>query len=742
MKKFILIFLIFAILANGCSKSTEDNNFESLEELNQPQYKIGAVVGTASEPYVAKTFPNAVEKQFSGLPDMVVALEKKQVDAILFTRATLESVLAEKPNTLQILPQPVGETDIHMAISPNTQLENLQNEINEFLKAQKDNGTLEKSYKYWFTDHNNEMPADVPKIQSSTKKLVVGTHGTIPPQSFYSGDKLTGFDIEMVTRFAAKYGYEIEFRVEDTVSMLTDAEFGKIDLIAGSIMYTAERAERVIFPETPLYSLPISVMTRKIFVEQDLSNIKIPTDLNDAKFIVGVVTGSSSESFVPKFLPKATLKHFSGVGEMILALDEKKIDAGAYSQSPLEVVLKEQPEKFKLLEEPLLYTDVCMAISPKPHVENLEAQVNEFIANHKSDGSLDKIVKYWMEDKNTELPNIPEPKNPTQTLIVSTSGTIPPYNFYVGDKLSGLDIELIKRFAYEYNYKLEIRVEELPSQLTDLEFGKIDMLSGPVTYTDERAEHVHFSKQPIVRIPSSIIMRNDSYTEENFFESVQASFEKTLIREDRYKMILDGLKVTLILAVGSLILGTILGFIFCLIKRSSFKPISTAMTAFIALISGLPIVLLLMICFYIVFSGTGLNEIIIAIIAFSIDFGCYVAIILNSGIESVAVGEIEAAQSLGMSKLQIFRKIIFPQAIQKIFGVYKRQVISLIKATSIVGYIAVQDLTKVSDIIRARTYEAFFSLIFTAAIYFAIARICIFLLNVAENRLNRRKRNV
>ena len=149
-----------------------------------------------------------------------------------------------------------------------------------------------------------------------------------------------------------------------------------------------------------------------------------------------------------------------------------------------------------------------------------------------------------------------------------------------------------------------------------------------------------------------------------------------------------------------------------------------------------------MICFYIVFSGAGLNEIIVAIIAFAIDFGCYVAIILNSGIESVAAGEIEAAESLGMSKLQIFRTIIFPQAIQKIFGVYKRQVISLIKATSIVGYIAVQDLTKVSDIIRARTYEAFFSLIFTAAIYFAIARICIFLLNVAEKRLNRRKRDV
>lgn len=236
---------------------------------------------------------------------------------------------------------------------------------------------------------------------------------------------------------------------------------------------------------------------------------------------------------------------------------------------------------------------------------------------------------------------------------------------------------------------------------------------------------------------------NDAkFTDGSFFTGLKNSFEKTLIREDRYKMIIEGLKITLILAVSSLIFGTIFGFLFCMMKRSTFKPLSKAMTAFIALISGLPIVLTLMICFYIIFSNAGLNEIIIAIIAFGVDFGCYIAIILNSGIESVAIGEIEAAEALGISKLKIFAKIIFPQAIQKIFGVYKRQVISLIKTTSIVGYIAVQDLTKVSDIIRARTYDAFFSLIFTAAIYFLIARICIFLLNIAENKLNRRKRDV
>ena len=383
-----------------------------------------------------------------------------------------------------------------------------------------------------------------------------------------------------------------------------------------------------------------------------------------------------------------------------------------------------------------------LIISPSTQIPNLAEQVDEFLIKMKSDCTIDKMRQYWIVEKNTQMPPIPAPEHPAQKLTVGTSGTIPPHNFYVGNELSGFDIELIKRFAYEYNYELEFRIEPLVSQLADAEFGKIDKLGGVMSYTEERAERVRFTETPIYRVPAALIVRNEQNVAGNFFDDVRSSFEKTLIREDRYKMILDGLKVTLILSLGSIVLGTILGFVFCMIKRSKILFLSKMMTAFIALISGLPIVLTLMICFYVVFSDTSLNEIIVAIIAFAIDFGCYFAIILNSGIESVAAGEIEAAQSLGMSNLQISKTIIFPQAVQKTFGVYKRQVISIIKATSVVGYIAVQDLTKVSDIIRAGTYEAFFSLIFTAAIYFLIARLCIWILNRADALLNRRKRNV
>ena len=737
--KFLLLAVIVMMTVGGCSNSKDKMNFTRLEDLNKPEYTIGAVVGAASEPYVGKCFPNAVEKQFPSLSDMVVALEKKQIDAAVFTKPTFDSVLAEHPNKFQILDEPLGETNLHMTISPKTGLENLQNEVNEFLRAKKADGTLEKACKYWLIDHNTEMPTDIPEPQGATKKLVAGTTGVMVPTTFYSGDELVGFDIEISKRFAAEYGYVIEYRVEDFTSLLTDAEFGKIDLMSGSVMYTEERAERVIFSETPLYTFPISVMVRS---SQSTPSFAKPADLNDSKFTVGVVTGSSTETIVPRVLPEVKLKQFSEVNEMILALEEGTIDAGAYSQPPLETAVREHPDKLRILEEPFAYNNMHLIISPSTKIPNLLEQVDEFLIKMKSDGTIDKMQKYWIVDKNTAMPPIPLPENPAQKLTVGTAGTIPPHNFYVGNELSGFDIELIKRFAYEYNYELEFRVEPLVSQLADAEFGKIDMLSGIMTYTEERAERVNFTKTPLFTIPAALIVRNEQSVDGNFFADIRSSFEKTLIREDRYKMILDGLKVTLILSLGSIVFGTILGFAFCMIKRGKIFFLSKMMTAFIALISGLPIVLTLMICFYVIFSGTGLNEIVVAIIAFAIDFGCYFAIILNSGIESVDAGEIEAAQALGMSNLQIFRKIIFPQAVQKIFGVYKRHVISIIKATSVVGYIAVQDLTKVSDIIRARTYEAFFSLIFTAAIYFLIARLCIWVLNRADALLNRRKRNV
>ena len=175
-------------------------------------------------------------------------------------------------------------------------------------------------------------------------------------------------------------------------------------------------------------------------------------------------------------------------------------------------------------------------------------------------------------------------------------------------------------------------------------------------------------------------------------------------------------------------------------RHSRLRPLSAVTNGFIALIDGIPIVLVLLICFYVVFAKSGLGEISVAIIAFSIGFGCRTAVILDTGMNSVDRGEVEAAEAMGMTPLQVFRKIQFPQAVGLAFNMYRAQVVAMIKNTSVVGFIAVQDLTKVSDIIRARTYESFFSLVFTALIYFLIARLFLALLTLVGNRLDPRRK--
>jgi len=130
---------------------------------------------------------------------------------------------------------------------------------------------------------------------------------------------------------------------------------------------------------------------------------------------------------------------------------------------------------------------------------------------------------------------------------------------------------------------------------------------------------------------------------------------------------------------------------------------------------------MLMILFYVVFASTGLSAMIVAIITFAFNMAAYSSEMFRTSIESVDPGQKEAGLSMGFTKVRTFIYIILPQAVRKVIPIYKGEVISLLKMTSIVGYIAVVDLTKASDIIRSRTFDAFFPLIVVAIIYFILS---------------------
>jgi len=203
--------------------------------------------------------------------------------------------------------------------------------------------------------------------------------------------------------------------------------------------------------------------------------------------------------------------------------------------------------------------------------------------------------------------------------------------------------------------------------------------------------------------------------------SIAESFINNLIVEDRYRMILDGLQVTLIITLCAALLGTLLGGLVCWMRMSHKKWLQQVAKAYIDLMRGTPVLVLLMLMYYVVMAPMDASGIVVAIVTFAMNTAAYISEMLRTTIQGIDRGQTEAGLALGFTQRQTFFKIVLPQVVRKVMPVFQGEMISLLKGTSIVGYIAVADMTRASDLIRSRTFDAFFPLILTAIIYFLVA---------------------
>ncbi len=203
--------------------------------------------------------------------------------------------------------------------------------------------------------------------------------------------------------------------------------------------------------------------------------------------------------------------------------------------------------------------------------------------------------------------------------------------------------------------------------------------------------------------------------------SVAESFRNNLIVEDRYRMILDGLQVTLVITLFAAILGTLLGGLVCWMRMNRRAWLQQVAKVYIDLMRGTPVLVLLMLMYYVVMAPVDATGIVVAIVTFAMNTAAYISEMLRTTIQGIDRGQTEAGLALGFTPRQTFLRIVLPQVVKAVMPVYQGEIISLLKGTSIVGYIAVADMTRASDLIRSRTFDAFFPLILTAIIYFVAA---------------------
>ena len=455
---------------------------------------------------------------------------------------------------------------------------------------------------------------------------------------------------------------------------------------------------------------------------------------------MGTIPGAPSEPVIAERFPDSPLAYYTGFSELYAALITNKIDGFVMTEVTLRQMAREHLNVTWFPE--VLQTRYRYFGFPKtPQGEKLCAQMDEMLAEFRADGTLAAMEEIWYGDDEAE--KVLDDSGLTGengTLNVGVSATDEPYNYVRDNRLTGLNIDIMTRFARRFGYAVNYTDTDPQGLLIGLTTGKFDMLATSIAYTEERAQSILFS-DPAFQINMMLAVRQENTAGEKpgLLESVRESLEKNLIREKRWELILKGIGTTCLITFSAALAGTVLAFAVCMFRRTGSVLANILADIYVKTLQGTPIVVILLILYYVVFGQSDLAAVWVAAAGFAMHFGANNSETLRSGIESVPPGQREAALALGYTEGQAFVEFILPQAVRRILPVYKGEVIALLKGTAVAGYISVQDLTKMSDIIRSRTYEAFFPLILTALIYFLLAWIIRLLLTAGMDRISPRR---
>ncbi len=358
----------------------------------------------------------------------------------------------------------------------------------------------------------------------------------------------------------------------------------------------------------------------------------------------------------------------------------------------------------------------------------LQEALNSFIAEGKAEGTIDAVISHWT--KGTPAPEMPAPSEVTLTgkpLRCVTAVNLAPVSFIgEGGQWMGMDADILRRFAISSGREFQMQFQELGSAIIALTTGQCDVVSACLYVTEERKKSVDFTIPYYECHPGYFVYDGGKSSHTGFVERLKMN----LITEGRWKLIVDGLLETLKITFFAILLGTLLGAGVCAMLRSRRKWIRGIANLYGAFIQGIPTLVLLLIMFYIILADAGLGGSLVAIITFAMCFAWSAGSIFDTSISSVPKGQTEAGLSLGFTPLRTFTGIVLPQAAKKGLPLFAGECVALLKSTSIVGYIAIQDLTRASDLIRSRTFDALVPLLVVTVLYFVLAWLIRVVLNL------------
>ena len=452
---------------------------------------------------------------------------------------------------------------------------------------------------------------------------------------------------------------------------------------------------------------------------------------------IGVAVGATFEDTIRLEYPDATIKLFSSTADMIQALYEGKIDAFAGSRSGYYVLHETHPE-ILALEPKVASIDVGYCFSGSGKGEQLLLQMDEYLEENRDTQEYQQLVGLWISEGMDDPRRVIDRdglSGENGTIVVAMSSTKAPFSYRKDGEFVGFEVAILYDFCRQYGYIPKIVDVNEDGLFAGLTTGIYDMGCGGIIINEERKRTTAFSEPSVVG--SLILMTYDmsSVPASNPIEGIRDSFTRTFLKDHRWRLLAAGMGTTLMITFVSAVLGLLLGFAmyrFPLVWKKD--TLIYLIENFVRLTEDMPMVLFLMILFYIVF--TGLDGIPVAVIGCTLLFGADVYLIFQNRMKLISEGEREAAKALGYTEKQSFYLLFLPGIRAQLANGIGNAAAALLKSTAVVGYIAVNDLTKMSDLIRSYTYEAFFPLLTTAFIYFVMMKLVLVIVKWIVARLD------
>ena len=616
--------------------------------------------------------------------------------------------------------------------------------FNAFLAKVRGDGVLEEMQSRWLGG-KPDLDSPQPSFPNSGRNgiLKVATCSDSLPYVFMGQNgKMNGFTIELALRFGAHEEKTVEFIDMEFGGLIPYVSNGKADIGLANMAITEERKKSVMFTD-PFFEDQHGILALKTKGAESATaapTFSSYTDFADKK--IGVTTGSICD-VVAQDNMGATPIYYTNDPAGLEDVRRGRIDGFMVDLSAATIIAGiPGGEMFQAIAIP---AEIFIApMGAMSNDQNIINRFNTFLGGLKADGTLDEMQARWLNrvpDLDSPMPELSS-TGKNGVLRVATTGARMPFS-YVGSNatLKGYSIELIQRFAAHEEMNIEFATMDFGGLIPYIVSGKADIAIDNVSITEERKKSITFSDSIYDDQLGILALKGDNkdalaVKTGGAIGWIKTGIERNLITDNRWKMVTRGFGVTMTISLAAQVLGTVLGCLICFMLMRKRKLINTVANLYCGLIHGTPMVVLLMITYYIVFGKTNISSVLVAIVAFAMVVGAGVAQNLKGAIDTVDPVEIEASRSLGFTPFKAFASITLPQAVRRALPGYTNGFVELVKATAIVGYIAIQDLTRAGDIIRSRTYDAYFPLIFIALIYLIVTTICVKLFKLAVNKIN------